>query len=333
MNKMLLVTVAVAVCVVAAVVIYFGYGPKPQPAGYFAATGTSPVIESGARGASWDSSNCWWSSVVVKGGTYYLFYSGSSSEELITSWIALNMSIGYATSTDGYTFTKSNSNPILTGAWAPAVLWDGSKWILYYSASVGGDIVGPVRRATAPDPSGPWTRDEKPVLELGGEGEWDSFATLPDCVMLVDGTYVMYYTAVDSGGTGIAIGRATSPDGITWTKYNNATTGRPYAESDPVLKPGKVYDAYEIWKSCVRKTATGWEMFYTGDPSADVPCAICYATSSDGIYWTKFEGNPIIARQSFQPTFFVKDSTYFLYYDEGPRGIYLATGLKPPFAP
>lgn len=336
MNKRLLVIAGVIVCIALVVVIYVGYIwiQRRNRVEYFAQYAKNPVIPTGSSD-SWENILVFYPSVLEKDGVYYLFYCGAPDRGSGT--VPYHCSIGQATSTDGYNFTKSKSNPILKGAVSPAVLWNGSKWILYYSVPVMGSPKGPIMRATAPDPSGPWTTDDEPVLQVGGKDEWDSFAIMPDCVIHTDGGYTMYYTALDSAGAGVGIGRATSPDGITWTKYNNVSTGKPYAESDPILTPDKSYDAIQIWRSYVKKTATGWEMLYTGAPAPGPNSAICYATSPDGIHWTKFEGNPVTEAPSYDPTFLVKDSTCFLYYDKGGSWLRttlcLATGAKPPFAP
>jgi len=145
----------------------------------------------------------------------------------------------------------------------------------------------------------------------------------------------MYYFAGDTWPAIPQIGMATSTDGgLTWEKYNDpTTTSPPYAESDPVLKPDKPYDMLGIWGCTVLRRDTLWDMFYVGENASEL--SISYATSLDGIDWTKYPNNPIftpsqdpIATNIFEkPSVVIIDSLYFMYYDYGPtgNGIGLAT--------
>jgi len=68
----------------------------------------SPVLEPGASG-SWDSKSVETPSVVKFNGTYYLFYTGYDTSHTDVT----NYKIGYATSNDGITWTRSPS-PLLS---------------------------------------------------------------------------------------------------------------------------------------------------------------------------------------------------------------------------
>jgi predicted GH43/DUF377 family glycosyl hydrolase len=75
-----------------------------------------------------------------------------------------NYQIGAMSSSDGSTWTKYASNPILspTSGWEsssvkdPWMLWDGSQYVMYYSGYNGTTFK--IGRATAPAYTGPWTR-------------------------------------------------------------------------------------------------------------------------------------------------------------------------------
>ncbi|RMG94891.1 MAG: T9SS C-terminal target domain-containing protein [Chloroflexi bacterium] len=93
----------------------------------------------------------------------------------------------------------------------------------------------------------------------------------------------------------ISVGYATSNDGINWTKYDDPnTTAPPYEFSDPVLPHGGAgeFDEGKAWTPSVLPTASGYELWYAGDPGG-LSHKIGYATSSDGIHWTKDPGNPV----------------------------------------
>src|SRR5262249_55938614 len=142
---------------------------------------------------------------------------------------------------------------------------------------------------------------------------------------------VMYYSS------GFMIGRATSKDGIAWTKYDDVSTSGPFSKSDPIFKPGAVgqWDAKIAWAGSVQHTTNGWEMFYYGGTqlSGGPNIKIGYAYSADGIAWTKYP-DPVIGfedRQAFFPSFVVSaDSTYNVYYavtvGTAATNIYLSKG-------
>ena len=226
--------------------------------------------------------------------------------------------IGYATSSDGLTWEKYAGNPVFqadgTGFDADAVglgaiLVEGDTWVLYYMGQTSVGIGGPIGRATAPSPTGPWTRSEDPVLAVGGHNEWDAYGGTPISVIATDEGYVMYYL-----GLGLPIttelrdniGRATSPDGVIWTKYDApSTTEPPYTESDPVLAIGlEGWEMSNLYDSAVGRTADGWEMFFSEKGMSDdyelIVYRIGYATSADGIHWTKSTNFPILSAEDDQ---------------------------------
>jgi PKD repeat protein/predicted GH43/DUF377 family glycosyl hydrolase len=303
----------------------------------------NPVLDAGPPGA-WDGKGTLaFPEIVQVDGLNYLFYTG-------IDWTDLRHAIGYATSTNGLDFTRAISNPILTGdgsgfdsygVWMPRVLLENGTWVLYYggvsyySPQENGYQVG---RATAPGPDGPWTRSQDPVLTTGSYTEWDRASVCPNRIIATADGYVMYYNGGLPNDTAIQIGMATSPDGITWTKYNDPSTPNPpYVESDPVLPLGAYgeWDAATVVGGYARQTASGWEMLYTGVDSSWASISLGYAASADGIHWHKYAGNPVLEprddpvatyRVAF-PATVLSDTTYLVYYDYiAPGAIGLATG-------
>jgi predicted GH43/DUF377 family glycosyl hydrolase len=136
-----------------------------------------------------------------------------------------------------------------------------------------------------------------PVLKPGPAGDWDeSFVGVQSVLYdsLTD-LYKMWF----QGGTGPytgSIGYATSPDGIHWTKYDDpATTDPPFSASDPVLKPGSAgdWDSLVVGMSSVVMQDNAYHMWYTG-LSDSLHFNIGYATSPDGIKWSKYQDNPVL---------------------------------------
>lgn len=112
-----------------------------------------------------------------------------------------------------------------------------------------------------------------PVFTPNPSG-WDNGYVIPTTVLQFGSTWVMWYTGSNSSGTGI--GRATSTDGIHWTR--NPTTPLLQSFSWPVV----LYDSgvYKMW--------------YEYTPGPYMATDIDYATSTDGISWTPYAGNPVL---------------------------------------
>ncbi|MCP4555925.1 MAG: hypothetical protein GY836_10905, partial [Herbaspirillum sp.] len=110
-------------------------------------------------------------------------------------------------------------------------------------------------------------------------------------------TYKMWYAAWNDAQGTDAIGYATSTDGITWTKYNDpSTTTNPYANSDPVLTPGSpgAWDEDAVGDPSVIKENGTYHMWFFGE-GPGYSERIGYASSTDGINWTKYAGNPVLS--------------------------------------
>lgn len=93
------------------------------------------VLDTGTSG-QWDDVHVNDPSAVVSGSTLYLYYTGAGD---CTSFC--NDQVGLATSTDGTSFSKSGSNPVITkggaGSWnerlvgRPSMIIDGATWRAY----------------------------------------------------------------------------------------------------------------------------------------------------------------------------------------------------------
>ena len=269
----------------------------------FTPSENNPIVSTGNSG-EWDYYRAFGARVVLIEDTFHLFYGG---------WGEETNGIGYATSSDGFTFTKHNTNPIFQP--------DGE----------GFDALA-VRLPTP--------------LVVG-----DSGFVIPNSVIATVDGYRMYYTgglnldrfyiqAQGNERSGAMCGMATSADGISWIKYDDpSTTEIPYAESDPVMGPNSSgWDDVDV-KCGVMSTDTGWEMVYKGLGTATdgINSKFGYATSTDGVDWVKYPGNPIyqsnkdlLARNNefvIEPSILKDGSTYYLYYSYAGRAMEgVATG-------
>ena len=311
-----------------------------DPSLKFTANANNPLLSPGTHG-EWDDMSVQIPYMVVEEGTCFLFYTGFSSDG--------PPAIGLATSRDGIHFMKYSGNPVFVadgtgmdayGVGAQVIVREQTGWVMYYNArEISGYGPGPnIGRATADALAGPWNRGETPVMLTGKTGEWDAGFVFPTAILIKeDGMHMMYY----SGGNGFDlniknyIGLATSEDGITWKKYNDpATTDSPFKDSDPVLMPGKAreWDGYDTWTCHVLSTPEGYQAVYSGGTRTDGGQTLeaGFATSTDGIHWNKFKGNPIFrveddplvckpdANAAIEfPLLVITDTAWLLYYDYG----------------
>ena len=189
-------------------------------------------------------------------------------------------------------WTKYSGNPVLdlgsSGDWdgsgviLPAVIIESETFKMWYH----GDDGSATRIGYATSEDGVmWTRSESnPVLVLGSSGSWDGVSILDPTVLFDGSNYHMWYQGYN--GSSRRIGYATSEDGVTWTK----------SESNPVvdLGPSGSWDSSELRSPFVILDGELYRMWYTGSNGSDQRFG--YATSTDGVSWTKHDGNPIIGR-------------------------------------
>ncbi len=312
--------------------------PKPLK---FAAYEGNPVLSPGESG-EWDELFLIGPYVYWHDSLYYMFYNGSNVEGKIA--------IGVATSPDGFHFTKYANNPVLApdgkgyDAWhvgGAVIIRQDSLWVMYFGAS---EVVtygpGPyIGRATARELTGPWIKDEKPVLAAGKAGEWDDGYAFPSSVVILeDNNYRMYYC----GGIDFVqhddrfIGMADSPDGITWKKHNDPKTDHhPFADSDPVITDSKdgEWDDATLFSAFVYRDTGCFRMYYCGGSIINRVSInqLGFASSTDGIQWSKYAGNPVFsiqddpyvadqtaARATIEcPWLVFRDTVCLMYYDYG----------------
>ena len=271
--------------------------------------GASPVLSPAVTG--WDDFLIGSPAVVKVGATYYLFYEGQNSTNYLRA-------IGLATSTDGITWTKSASNPVLTegtsGAWDaggvryPSIHHDGTTFRMYYQ---GRGTTGTKIGLTTSADGVTWVKHaSNPVISATSLLS----AYAPGSVVHNGSQFVMFYSASGS------IGRMTSTDGIAWV------------DSGSVFNPVGV----RFSKPSVILDGTTYRMYYTrleelgsgaGNANAVYPITIGYADSPDGIAWTTY-GNPIFTagsngawdRPAVGVPSVIKDGTAYKMWYAGGRG-------------
>ena len=122
----------------------------------------------------------------------------------------------------------------------------------------------------------------KPVIVLGPNAKTDWENDLNRPVVIKNGDlYQMWYTGQARGKSWI--GYATSKDGKAWERMSEKpvlAAEKPW-EKVAVMCPHVIYD----------EKAKVYRMWYSGGDQYE-PDAIGYATSEDGLKWTKHEKNP-----------------------------------------
>ncbi len=137
-----------------------------------------------------------------------------------------------------------------------------------------------------------WEKHEQnPVIDLIGEsGAWnDEHRVLVNLLghVIFDGDVYRYYGG-GFDGSSWGIGLWTSSDLATgWSEYEN----------NPVMTEGadNSWNVNGIGCPTVIQDGDTLRMWYAG-VARDDSYAIGYATSTDGVHWTEYEGNPVLGR-------------------------------------
>jgi predicted GH43/DUF377 family glycosyl hydrolase len=201
-----------------------------------------------------------------------------------TLWILIGILVCYPVSRVLHAQALWNpyqGNPLLSGGPVePSVIYDSSSnrykmwfidpWTGILSAQSEDGII--------------WDVSYNYALTAGPQGSYDHFIYNVD-VLKVGGEYYMYYTASSTGVvTGICL--ATSADGIQWQKHPNS----------PVLLAGSPgnWDYPNPTLPHVVEFKGKLLMVYTGVIGAVAVSGV--ATSTDGVTWEKYSGNPVLLR-------------------------------------
>ena len=127
-----------------------------------------------------------------------------------------------------------------------------------------------------------WSEPSRIVLGPRGETGWEDDINRPYVLKRGD-TYHLWYTGQAKKRSWI--GYATSADGITWKRMSDKpvlSADQPWEKNTAVMCPSVIWD----------EAAKQFRMWYSGGEQNE-PDAIGYATSPDGIIWTKLPANPV----------------------------------------
>ncbi|MBU1119768.1 hypothetical protein KKA50_01040, partial [Patescibacteria group bacterium] len=278
-------------------------------------TGTNGRIPLGTSGKG-DEDYIYSPTVIKDGDMYKMWYTGEDADSITR--------IYYATSNDGITWTKyDNTIPSASdttstngriplgmsgsgdsgGVYSPTVIqddggykmWytgfeDGEDWTnarIYYATSTDGLTWTKYDNTFPADSDTTGTNGRVPQGFSGGDT-----VAVTDASVIKDGSvYKMWYTGYASELLG-RIYYATSTDGLTWTKYDNTVP----TDSDTTGTNGRIPagtagagDDERAGYPTVIKYGSQYKMWYSGQDSGSHGMRIYYATSTDGLTWTKYD--------------------------------------------
>ncbi|MBD3242660.1 MAG: hypothetical protein GF331_18865 [Chitinivibrionales bacterium] len=247
----------------------------------------------------------------------------------------VHTSISYAWSLDGITWTKHEANPVLNndpmswdalGVETPTVLYDPGKpdslrYRMWYAGHVD-ELRYDIGFAWSSDGIA-WTKSpDNPVLTVGPAHSWENAFLEGPTVVAVGDTVKMWYAGVDMVADGqptdntVSIGYAWSTDNVTWQRF----------AANPVLTAGTpgLHDSASVQDPCVLLLDGTYHMWYGSLGTWDIEGQqIGYATSPDGVTWTKHDDNPVVAwgepgawdswRASFPAVVYYQDSLRMWY--------------------
>ncbi|NIM94974.1 MAG: DUF11 domain-containing protein [Anaerolineales bacterium] len=233
----------------------------------------NPVLSPGTGGA-WDDNGVFDPTVLKDGGTLMMWYSGDDG---LGSY-----QIGLATSSDGLGWAKESTNPVRApsetwesgGIRVGSVIQDGGYYKMWYT---GYDLsgVGQIGYDYSVDGINWLGTLTSPVLEIGAPDGWEDSDVTDPSVILIDGTYHMWYTGYD--GMTARIGHAISSDGLVWEKDH----------TNPIMDLGEPssWDWLNVYGPEVVHHKDTYLLWYSGET---LPRAwqTGYATSLNAVDWT-----------------------------------------------
>jgi hypothetical protein len=240
-------------------------------------------------------------------------FSGHGDSAYYKMWFGSSNGIGYAYSNDGISWT-AGLNPVaglVANANHPLIKYDlngfgqGVYYKIWYEDTAYIYSINALRYAESAD-GVTWTNDQAltqdgtyPLVTNNPGFDWNAGSYGPcdaicnpsglgsfDDGNLWNNKYVMYYMGTTGGNE--FIGLAYSANGTHWKRYGNAPVLSPCTLADD---PSACWDYYSVGYCSVINLSGNWQMWYGGGPGTNL--GIGYATSTDGINWTKHPDNPI----------------------------------------
>jgi hypothetical protein len=152
-----------------------------------------------------------------------------------------------------------------------------------------------------------------PVFQGAGDNAWDRKIRERGYILVENGTYHLWYTGYNEDRRkSMSLGHATSRDGLSWSRD----------AANPIFDQSWVEDV------CVVRHDGRFVMFAEG--KEDIAHQL---VSPDGLHWDDLgslqihttAGAPISPGPYGTPTAWFEDGTWYLFYERGDQGVWLAT--------
>ncbi len=209
----------------------------------------------------------------------------------ITGWFVIMLMV-YKQVSAQTVFSKYPGNPVMKpgiafledrGIGSPSVIIVQDTFRMFYAMG-GADLKGRIGYAYSIDGIH-WIK-KGAILEPDAQSPWESFfLDTPEIIKDQSGYKLYYFADTDNNPVGGSFGVAVSTDLIHWNRVQNT----------PILQPGQAgeWDELFIESPSVTYINGMYYMVYSGiDTQWRVRIGL--ATSTDGIHWTKYVGNPIL---------------------------------------
>ncbi|MBI3366790.1 alpha/beta fold hydrolase [Candidatus Roizmanbacteria bacterium] len=211
--------------------------------------------------------NTWYSqhvaspTVLYENGVYRMWFQGHNG----STW-----QIGSAQSNDGIHWDVSSQSQIAAsgdglGVVEPSIIKNGSIYQMWYHEYTQNE--SRIRYATSLDGIS-WTIFPQVVLSKVSDG-WENTGPTNPAVFFENNEYKMWYAAAGNGSPW-KLGYATSPDGTTWTRYQNSPLTIPTLGFIGGPSIMKLDGMYHMW-------------YHTG---SGLNSDIYHVISNDGLSWT-----------------------------------------------
>ncbi len=274
-------------------------------------SGPSPAVNPSGSNTNFDYSNLNSPELLQDSGAatpYKLYYSGNT----IDANGNFHTRIGLATSNDGNSFGKVNGSQTggsVLNVGALGTAFDGRqasglaavapaggtpKLAGFYWGTRGSDFKPRLGEATSADGTA-WTKvpvsspNGGALFGLGNPAAFDNGGQRDPSALDDTATYYVYFTGLDSGGSG-SIGYASAPEDIVTKQPNNSSWS---ARTQLLDGDGSGFDASEVAHPSVIKDGVNYVMYYTGvDSGGTAKIGRATATSATGPFTRA--ANPVL---------------------------------------
>jgi hypothetical protein len=235
----------------------------------FVAYKSNPIF-TGTGKDTWDKQMRERGYIIREDNIYHLWYTGYEKNDG-------NRSLGYATSTDGISFTRHPQNPVHDAHWVEDMCVVKSKDTYFMFAEGKGDLA---HLLISKDKIHWQEKGQLDIRQTNGQPiSKGAFGT--PAVFIEKGIWYLFYERDDRG-----IWLATSKDHTIWTNV----------QDDPVIKMGpELYDQFAVAMNQVIKYKGYYYGYYHASAFKDWhEWSTNIAISKDLIHWQKYPNNPII---------------------------------------